>query len=149
MIGCKHFSGYKNWVFGWLPLASWKTSGHTVPAPRVSLGLMEGRLLSSGGVGAKKRQGRADKGSLHTQLQRWESRGRRGSVEQQAGFCETCGVIRLTIRRRRGGSTEKAAAAAPRMIASVRTAVAIWDTRNNSRSTQRGTRGMVGVERGR
>lgn len=110
---------------------------------------MEGRLLSSGGVGAKKRQGRADKESLHTQLQRWESRGRRGSVEQQAGFCERCRVIRLTVRRRSSGSTEKAAAAAPRMIGTLRTAVALWDALNNSRSTQLGARGMVGVERGR
>lgn len=73
---------------------------------------MEGRLLSSGGVGAKKRQGRADKESLHTQLQRWESRARRGSVEQQAGFCERCGVIRLTS----AGAAAAALTKQPRLL---------------------------------
>lgn len=61
-------------------------------------------------------------------------------------------VVRLTTGRGSSGSTEKEATATPRMIATdlatVRTAVAIWDTRNNSRSTHLGARGMVGVERG-
>lgn len=57
--------------------------------------------------------------------------------------------LRLMIRRHSSGSTEKAAAAAPWTIATLRTAVTLWDSRNNSRSTQLGARGMVGVERGR
>lgn len=96
--------------------------------------------------------GRADKVAC-TPSCRDERAGEEGAALSSRQASVKGAVIRLTTGRGSGGSTDEGATAAPRMIATdlatVRTAVAIWDTRNNSRSTQLGARGMVGVERGR